>query len=511
MRRSVCVALLLVFSLLGAQTARAADTPSIAALLAKIESARGADPPSYREVRTSSDGTRSTIVRIGKDFRTFETSGPIEWQYGTYRGEDWHQNPNGVTVVEEPDPSDTSENTDSRSVTDGQITSNPDTLAVTADGYVLSELDRNGFGTRTTVDPQTLHLKRYERLRRNRTTTITIVDYAAFGMQMLPAHWTIADADGNVATVTRVSRGEGATPANVKEPGIRRLLVDIPGTEPVKIPARFDGASIYVPVTINGHKLNFELDSGSSDIAIDADVAKSIGLTLMNQRMTTNARTSATSDAIVSSIGIGPVSMSDIVVSTVKLTPDIAMNAKDYDHIDGLLGFDFFATTGVSVDYSNKTVTVTPATTYVPPADKSTMPLDIRLGRQVPQISVALDGVVADRFIVDTGNGLSSYVVFDYFMDKHPHVGERSSQAVAAIGVGGMFAARLFFVHTFKIGTWAFQDFSGVLAGAGSYEQPEDGLIGPGFLVLFRTDFDYAHGRIYLTPTTNTKQMLHIR
>ena len=126
-------------------------------------------------------------------------------------------------------------------------------------------------------------------------------------------------------------------------------------------------------------------------------------------------------------------------------------------------------------------------------------------------IEVSLDGVLASRFIVDTGDSLGSFTIFDYFMDRHPNVGARSARGIAVKGVGGDTRAQLFSAHSFRIGTYNFVDFTGTRMGSGSYAVAEDGLIGTEFLDLFTLDFDYPHGMMYLTPTSNMKLMLHIR
>jgi hypothetical protein len=285
--------------------------------------------------------------------------------------------------------------------------------------------------------------------------------------------------------------------------------VDFPGNQPVVIPAKFDAGRITVQVTIAGHPLDLLLDTGSDDITLDSATASALGLKTIDHYTATNAQTADFSDAVVPSMSIGPVSMHDIVVSTTPITD--RSGAGSGPKFAGLLGFDFLATIGVHIDYEHKTITVAPIATYAPPSGPNVVPIDIRLDAQVPTISVGLDGTVADRFIVDTGNGFGTYLVFDYFLDRHPHIGERSSEAIPGIGVGGTFNAHPFFVHSFRLGTWNFVDFNGFSVGQGSFPGADDGLIGPEFLILFNVDLDYPHGRIYLSPTTNTKQMLHIR
>lgn len=485
--------------------ASAQSVPDLKTLRAAIAAARGAAPDNYADTitATSRDGSVETfhVYKFGPNSRTTADAGPIHVESGRSGGEDWHQNDNGITVADEPDPSAPS-----------AAASDKGTVTATADGKLLiSNLDGNGFGLRQYVDPQTYHIVREESIQRGRTVTTTYDEYAQFGKQTLTAAWTVTNsATGTIRTFKRLSRDAGnVTAAQVAEPGTRRALVDFPSNQPVAIPAKFDAGAITVQVTIAGHPLTFLLDTGAENIALDSTTARDLGLKPIDHITATVAQTADFADAVVPSLTIGPVGMHDIVVTTTPLTD--RSNGDPGFKIAGLLGFDFLATIGLHIDYEHKTLTAAPLGAYQAPAGPDVVPIDIRLGDQIPTMSVGLDGVVADRFVIDTGNGFGTYLVFDYFLDRHPHVGERSSEPIPGAGVGGTFTAHPFFVHSFRFGTWNFTDFNGFSVGAGSFPLPEDGLIGPEFLILFNVDLDYPHGRIYLTPTTNTKQMLHLR
>jgi predicted aspartyl protease len=510
MRRFVGVAFL-AWALFSPSAAPAAGAlPDLATVRARMDAARGATPDDYRETitATSSDGSVTTthVYRFGKNIRTTDDEGPIHSEYGTFNGEDWVQNENGITVVDVPDPDDkpASANADSDGPgLQGTISG--------GDGIVISNLDANGFGTIVTVDPATYLPLRRERRSRAGVRTTAYDEYAKFGAQTLPSHWSIRDgATGAVETLVRTERVvNGAAAKDILEPGLRRPLVEFPDAKPVVLDTRFQGEAFYVHVSINGHPLYLLLDTGSSGIVLDSAAARGLGLTLINRRTVSNARASEAYDAVVSTMSLGPVSMKNIVVGA---TPLRNLGEIDWGfRSSGLLGFDFLATIGVTLDYQNRRVTITPASSYVPPADKYTMPIDIRLGTQQPLVSVGLDGVVANRFVVDTGNGFGSYLVFDHFMDRHPKVGERSAEAVNGEGVGGSFTAHAFYVHSFRFGTWNFTDFGGYRVGQGSYEDQTDGLLGPVFLALFSVDLDYPHGRIYLTPSADTRAMMHLK
>lgn len=503
MRRWVCV--VLFFACLSApHQGRAADgVPDLATVRARIEAAEGQAPDNYRETVTwkLADGSlaKEQTFRLGADRRVVTDIGGIQTEAGKFKGDRWHQNRNGLTVIDEPDPLAATWPAHSMVTMQADRTGAP--------LLVISDVESNGLGSRQYVDASTYRIVRDVVTNRGGTTTTIFDDYATFGKQTLSTHWTRTTSFSST-TFTRTERVAGAvTAVDIAMPGIRRELVEFPGTTPVELPAKFYGGRAYVRVMIGNRGYDFQLDTGAYTITIDPDVARQLGLPLLNRRVNAaNARAADSFDTIVPEMKIGPLTMRDIVVNAIQLPAAQDPGIKPV----GLLGFDFFATVGLTIDYEHKRVTAAPAATYVPPAGPHVVPLEIRLGDQVPMVEVDLDGVPASRFMVDTGDSLGAFTVFDYFMDRHPNVGLRLSGGITVEGIGGQTTARAFSVHSFHIGAYTVVDFVGTRMGSGSYAIPVDGMIGTDFLNLFTLDFDYSHGMLYLTPTTSTKKMLHI-
>jgi predicted aspartyl protease len=477
--------------------------PDLTTLRARMVAGEGKTPDNYRETVTWKlvDGSiaKEQLFRLGADRRAVTDIGGIRTEAGEFKGDHWHQDKNGLTVVDLPDPLASA----------GPVSETATLQAVSSPAplFVISDVGRNGLGSRHYVDTSTYRLVRDELIGRGGTTTTTYDGYATFGAQTLPTHWTRTTSSSST-TFTRTERVPGAaTAADVAIPAIRGALVEFPGTTPVEIPTKFYHGRVYVRVTIAGRGYDFLLDSGASTITINADVARQLGLSLINRRVNSaNAQATDTFDTIVPEMKIGQLTMHHIVVNPIA-APEIQDPGMKPA---GLLGFDFFATVGVTIDYEHQRVTVAPTATYVPPAGPDVMPLEIRLGAQQPMVEATLDGVSASRFVVDTGDSLGAFTVFDYFMDRHPNVGFRSSETIGVRGVGGAATARGFSLHSFRIGTYNFVDFTGNRMGSGSYSSAEDGLIGVAFLDLFTLDFDYPHGMMYFTPTTKMKQLLRI-
>lgn len=499
MKRGVRAAVVAAILIGPSLPASAGNVPDVKTLRAQIAAARGAAPDNYRETITlqTGDGTIATFrtYKRGHDVRTVEDAGPIHTESGVAGSERWHQDENGITVADDPVPNE------------APAASGAGTVSSTADALIISNLDKNGFGLRQYVDPASYRIFREDVLRPSGTLTTTYV-YGTYGTQTLTSHWTTTDEATKVTrTYARLERVAGvATAAQVAEPGLRRPLVDFPNVQPVALPATFENGTITVAVTIAGHPLTFSLDSGAAGIVLDGAAATALGLKPIERYASTDAQSPQRSEAVVPSLRIGPLGMHDIVVSIAPL----AQSNPGSKSIDGELGFDFLATIGLRIDYQHATLTAIPLPEYAPPAGPDVVHIDVRLGQQVPMTTVALDGIVADRFVVDTG-ATGAVSVYDAFMDRHPDVGTRGSLQLNGYGLDGTAYLRPFTVQSFRLGTWTFPNFEGYRIGRGRSDQGWDGFIGSAFLQLFDVELDYPHGRIYLTPTTNTKQMLHLR
>src|ERR1700690_1588674 len=105
--RTVCALVSAAF-LLFPGPARADDAqPDLATVQARVKQA-SAKPADWREtiVSTSTDGLTTTVRHLhkGDDWRDIVEQGPFHTEEGEVKGDAWHQNDNGQTVADEPDP-----------------------------------------------------------------------------------------------------------------------------------------------------------------------------------------------------------------------------------------------------------------------------------------------------------------------------------------------------------------------------------------------------------------------
>ncbi len=472
----------------GAPVARADDVPDAATLLDRVQKADGTTPDNVRSVirRHGSDGdTVETIYRSAKNVRRVWTDGPITSESGTYGSDDWTRDENGLTVLDEPDPDTASDDDAAPTVT---RRSSPD-------AYVIARLEKNGYGTRTFIDPATYRVMREETIRATGTTTTTYTAYQTYGTATVATKWTTSDSATSASTdYERTEYVIGAvTPADLKPAPPRKIFTLPDKVSQAVLPTDFDGGEILVHADIAGHRSDFVLDTGAAGIFITEGKAKQLGLTTYNPRRNdVNAGAFTQREAIIPKIQIGPVALHDVVVTII---PSVG----DSDNV-GLLGFDFLAELGVRIDYEQQNVTVIDPAHLTPPADKNVFQIDVRLGSFQPMTSVVFDGERADRMVVDTG-GAGTFMLQDHFTSRHPHVlHTRAVSSTRFTGVGGDFKTDSWRMKHISWGPVDFVDFIGYhVTSKQSYTDDADGAIGYDLLRYFTVVLDYMDGRIYLT------------
>jgi clan AA aspartic protease (TIGR02281 family) len=483
--------------------------PDAATIHAKVVTA-AAVPSAYRRttVTTASNGATiiRQLIRRGEDWREIVEHGPFRTESGRFKGRLWHQNDNGQTVHDEPDP--------------GEAKPDPTTTTVTrvhapVEAYVVAELNKRGHGERRFVDPSTWRVVRDEDVTANGTIVTVYDDFREDGGRVFAHHWKIEDGYSRTTRDTRVTAYDPSDvpDAAVAIPASRRRLVEFPaGVTSATLPSKFGRRHVAVRVTINGRGLDFLLDTGASGLAIDSGVARELGLPAYEQRSAVTAGRYTTARTIVPEMRIGELVMKQVAV---QMLPD-AFEMEPGVKSVGLLGFDFLAELGVTIDYEHERVTAVYEPDYTAPAGEHVIPLDVRIGDGSPLASVAINGALGERFTLDTG-AAGTFMIFDAFARKHPEAlvdksGGGYLRNMRFTGIGGEIETRPYQLGSVKLGPINFIDYVGYrVMNARSYEGDDDGLIGTDFLRLFTLGLDYAKSRVYLVPNKDGRKALGIK
>lgn len=476
--------------------------PSIGVLRARISSARGTPPRRERLTVTYTYGGvagKRVTVRDGSDERVDDSYGPLILAKGEYRGQTWHQNENGETVLEQPDP--------------GNATGDATTTTVTRvttplDALVIATLNAAGNGSKEYIDPASYRIVRWETIRPTGTSTTVYDDFHRVAEFTRAWHWTVRDGHPENDADYHVSGDDvvSAVPS-LRIPDSRRNLVEFPvGKTSVDLPVREDHGQFIVRVQIGGRGLDFALDTGASGIVLDDDQVRVLGLPHYGAiSNAANAGRFVTTQSVVPEMSIGELRMHNVVISTM---PHIAADGADYKVV-GLLGFDFIGALALKLDYQRARIAATQPEAFVPPSGSGTYPIAVRLGRQIPLADVSINGALGERFLIDTG-AAGTMLVFDFFARRHH---EALSDArfledqLHFTGAGGAFQTQPYRVNAVRFGNIKFTDFTIYrVTSAQSFSGDLDGLLGSGLLQLFTVYTSYGSSMVYLVPNTAAGQ-----
>jgi predicted aspartyl protease len=481
-----------------AQEPNSGASPTAEELVARSKLAEDAAhrPEAERETwefhAATLDGTLE-LVRRGDDSVTESSLGPFHTERGVWHGEHWHQNENGETVLERPEPSQS----------ERPVTQTVERVREPVDAWALTTTYASGHVTRIFYDPRTYYVVRSEKTVAGRTIHTNYDDFRtdARGRTRFWHYYGGDDRPDNDFDYRLTSDDEttDVAEADVAIPRDRRTLVEFPaGVDTVRLPARIENDRIYVRLNVAGRGLDFLLDTGASAITINETVARELKLPIYGRSTQTIAGSFVTARVVAPEIAIGPLVMHDVVLRTVPL----ASNESRDTRIVGLLGFDFLDAVGLKIDYENGTVDALRPGSLVPPANAT--PLDVRLNSGWPVVHATVGEASGDDFILDTGAAVT-YVVFQRFTRAHPEAfgDETDTPVLSASGVGGSIPYRTVTAKRIGIGPLNFDDERGgdeaVSANALGFDN-QDGLIGGDILKLFTVYLDYGASRVYLEP-----------
>jgi clan AA aspartic protease (TIGR02281 family) len=471
-------------------------------LIARAKSAANYEkrPEAERElwsIRVSGLTGTLQITHRGADTESDMTLGPFRTAHGESHGQRWHQNENGETILDRPEPSQVEK----------PLTQEVERVREPFDAWELETTFASGHETRLYYDPRTFYLLRQDRTVAGRTAHTIFDDFRTDARgRTRPWHYYGGDERPGNDYDYRLVRDDASpdlTDSDLTLPRDRRTLVEFPaGSDVVRLPARIDNGRIYVRLQIAGRGLDFLLDTGASMLTIDEDTAARLGLTLYGRATQTVAGSFATGRVVVPTISIGELTMHDVVMHT---APYASQEGHD-TRVVGLLGFDFLDAACLKIDYASGIVEALRPGTLEAPAGATA--LDVRLNSGAPVTHAEIGEAPGDDFIIDTGAAFS-FVIFQRFARNHPEVirPEHEGRVQVANGIGGTMSYRDALAHKVELGTLTLPDVAGfeALSPNALGFDTEDGLIGADILKQFTVYLDYGASRVYLASPVRTQ------
>jgi len=447
----------------------------------------------YRiEERETAFGGTITFERVqdGANYQETVHNGDFTTAAGYLDGTAWRQNPNGIVVLRNRRP----------------ITSDPYLLALSTpdSGNQLRVLDTNGeivleitprkgLVQRRYYDPKTFLLQRVEYDDTRGEESYVFSDYRSFYGQTMPMRVQFNNQFPEDAWTSDVISFEQipedsvhlAIPQN-------RPVFDVGDHASLPIPTQFTAAGIVVRVTVAGRGLDFLLDSGASASVIDANVARELGLTVVQQRSFEFMGTVKDGLTMISDLAVGDIHARHFAIDA------IPFSLKDGDHqIVGLLGADFFASARVAIDFGAQTVTMLSPAAALPSTGWTKLPIEVT--NLVPYTHASFNGV-RGTFVVDTG--ATDTLLFPHYFANFK--ADKPGEVIGRMeGISGeLHDYRKYQFSRLDLGDLAFTDVSADVMSGQNTELMigADGLLGRNIWNNFSMIFDYADESIYIKP-----------
>lgn len=248
---------------------------------------------------------------------------------------------------------------------------------------------------------------------------------------------------------------------------------------------------VFVPVQLNKAPQRwFVLDTGSSRMLIEKKLARELAIPLDGHRSIGGAGTGRVPIEFVRHVRfeVPGLAMPDVEFAAADLT---ALEALVGRPIEGIIGYDFFASNVVAVDYETNTLTVTAQDTFAPPADAEKIPMTFDKKWIRVRAVLALPGIatVEDLFLIDSGSKDEA---------DHPAVARASGRVSTNVGQGLGKSARGAVVraNSFRIGTFVLKGTEAATIG----NETVGPLVGASVLRRFHVTYDYPGQQIFLRP-----------
>lgn len=465
------------------------------------ESARGTPGPGVHveDWDVVEGGVPITIhyMRHRSDYFAVRKMGPITSARGTYQKQSWYQDENGLTIAQtKPIGAGVDEERTLVTVAaEGTALKVLGEVATPVAAYVVEGKPTDDVARWYFVEKSTGRVVRREYLDEGDHVVVTFDDFRARDGETRAWHRRVAyeGKEHGDTYALRSYETSADVPETAFQPPPNRRVFDVfpKGTTKVRLPAQFVDNQVFVQVNLGQRGVDLQLDSGSSNINLNRDVAKEMGFQLIGDR------------AIIPKMTIGSIELDDVVVTTLPYSQETGSGIKSM----GLLGFDFLADAVVHVDYFNEIAEAYDPDAFNPGQIAGSMQIPVTLDDRVP-IAPAEVGFAPGHFLLDTGS-FASFVSAS-FAKKHPHAVEDRgagslSQAIShfqyAQGVSRQIRLRPVQVDRFLFGGTGFMH---PLIYEDAEERPdydyEDGLIGQDFLRFYDLYFDYIGSRIVIAP-----------
>jgi predicted aspartyl protease len=250
---------------------------------------------------------------------------------------------------------------------------------------------------------------------------------------------------------------------------------------------------VGVTVRIANRDWFFLLDTGAQSILVDSAVLNAAGIAGQGALEVRGAtRSGGLTVATLPRLEIDGAVMDNVVVSSLDISRSVGPL-----HVDGILGYPFFASALVEMDFAKHLLRFGPPGSFTPQGTRVGLDVD----RELAEATFRANDVSAP-FIVDTGSS-AEMLLYRPFMEKHPGIVPFSGTGSWNYGIGGANQTYRTTLDALDLGGFALyhRSVDVILANQGAFADRVDaGNVGLGVLRNFVATFDFGNAALYLTP-----------
>jgi len=342
------------------------------------------------------------------------------------------------------------------------------------------------------IDPASGLPARIEFLDGDGPTTIDMSDWRSVAGRVFPFRMVTSDGERAfdvVQQTTSISVDMPISP-DIFAP-LHNRTIQAAGVQTVPLFER--DSHVACSVAIAGKSYDFLLDTGAQSVLLDSAVARAAGLAEMGALEVRGAGRSGGLHILnLPRLDIGGAHLDDLVATSLDLRGALG----GISRLDGILGFPFFASALVELDFAHNTMRFGEPGSFVPRGERIQLDLD----RGLVEAMFRLDNSLEAPFIIDTGNS-GELLLYRPFIAAHPGIVPFSSVAVSNYGIGGTAPTYRSSLDELALGDVSLYHRVAdvVMAEKGAFADRVDaGNIGLGILKNFVVTFDLSNDALYL-------------
>lgn len=266
---------------------------------------------------------------------------------------------------------------------------------------------------------------------------------------------------------------------------------------------------VYIPARVNGKgPYPFVLDTGSGTNILDAERAKSLGISSTAKGEARGAGEGSLPSSVARNVDLS-VNGSATGKQDVEILPiNKAISFSEGRSVNGMLGGSFFQRYVVEIDYGNNRVRFYEPSKFQYTGPGEQIPLEIERGNIFIRANVLLPNGerIAGKFLVDTGRRTALSLNSPFVRDHKLRAMTMTVVAMTGVGIGEPVTDAIGRISALEVGRYAIKvpvmNFSEASSGIQA-QNDFAGIIGGEVLRRFTVVFDYSQRRMFLQPNAH--------